>query len=306
MKAKTITQKALLILLLIGFGSASMAQVGIGTTTPDASAILEISSTTKGFLLPRMTLTEMNAIASPAEGLMVYCTNCSPKGIHFYDGTAFINASENTAAVPTVTSGTTGRVWMDRNLGATRVAQTSDDYLAYGNLYQWGRGEDGHEIINWTSATSGAAADPTTTATQFTTETSGGSSVFVTGSNWTTFDNSDQGVLWSETGKGAQDPCPTGFRLPTRNEYSAEAVAFSSQNIAGAFDSFLKLPASGFRWNQSGGVFALLSGERVAFYWTGHGVANEATRIRIEPSSLQTSGGASRSTGAAVRCIQED
>lgn len=50
------------------------SQVGIGTTTPDASALLDMNSTTRGMLAPRMTATQRNAIASPADGLMVYDT----------------------------------------------------------------------------------------------------------------------------------------------------------------------------------------------------------------------------------------
>ena len=46
--------------------------------------------------------------------------------------------------IPTVTTATS-RVWMDRNLGASQVATSSDDILAYGDLYQWGRLTDGHE-----------------------------------------------------------------------------------------------------------------------------------------------------------------
>lgn len=57
------------------------AQVGIGTITPEASAELEISSTTKGFLPPRMTKSQMIDIASPALGLTVYCTDCSTQGL---------------------------------------------------------------------------------------------------------------------------------------------------------------------------------------------------------------------------------
>ena len=48
------------------------------------------------------------------------------------------------SAFQTVTSA--GQVWMDRNLGALRVAQSVDDYHSYGWLYQWGRLADGHEI----------------------------------------------------------------------------------------------------------------------------------------------------------------
>lgn len=52
----------------------SHSQVGIGTATPDASSILDINSTTKGLLTPRVTTTERNAIETPADGLVVYDT----------------------------------------------------------------------------------------------------------------------------------------------------------------------------------------------------------------------------------------
>ncbi len=58
---------------------------GIGTITPNGSAILEMQSTTKGMLAPRMTKNQRDAIASPAEGLMIYQTNNTP-GFYYYDG----------------------------------------------------------------------------------------------------------------------------------------------------------------------------------------------------------------------------
>ena len=51
------------------------AQTGIGTTTPNASAKLEIAATDKGFLLPRMTAAQKGNIPSPANGLLVYQTD---------------------------------------------------------------------------------------------------------------------------------------------------------------------------------------------------------------------------------------
>jgi hypothetical protein len=65
----------------------STAQIGIGTTTPNASSILDLTSTTQGLLLPRMTTTQINAIASPAAGLTVYNTTLAL--ICFYNGTAW-------------------------------------------------------------------------------------------------------------------------------------------------------------------------------------------------------------------------
>jgi hypothetical protein len=66
----------------------SSGSVGIGTTTPNASSLLEIKSTKKGVLMPRMTLTQRNAIATPAKGLLIYQTNNNP-GFYYYTGTAW-------------------------------------------------------------------------------------------------------------------------------------------------------------------------------------------------------------------------
>lgn len=70
----------------------SNGSVGIGTVTPDASAKLEIKSTAKGLLIPRMTQTQRNAIASPANGLLIYQTDHYP-GIYSYNGTNWGSAS---------------------------------------------------------------------------------------------------------------------------------------------------------------------------------------------------------------------
>ena len=67
-----------IIILLCFCNTISNAQtnnVGIGTTTPNASSILEMQSTTQGVLVPRMTTAQRTAIAAPANGLLVYDTN---------------------------------------------------------------------------------------------------------------------------------------------------------------------------------------------------------------------------------------
>ena len=90
-------KKSILLLLIIAFLNAenltaqtnifpNSGAAGIGTTAPDASSLLEIKSTTKGFLPPRMTLAQRNAIASPATGLFIYQTNSTP-GFYYYNGT---------------------------------------------------------------------------------------------------------------------------------------------------------------------------------------------------------------------------
>ena len=64
------------------------AQVGIGTSTPDNSSILDISSDEKGILIPRMSMEQRNSIASPANGLMIYQTNNTP-GFYYYNGSSW-------------------------------------------------------------------------------------------------------------------------------------------------------------------------------------------------------------------------
>ena len=66
----------------------SYAQVGIGTTNPDSSSILDLTSTTQGLLTPRMTETERNEITSPATGLFIYQID-STEGFYYYDGASW-------------------------------------------------------------------------------------------------------------------------------------------------------------------------------------------------------------------------
>ena len=67
--------------------ATTQAQVGVGTTTPDASAALDITSTTKGLLMPRMTNVQRLAISNPAAGLQVFVTDFDGGSFMFYNGT---------------------------------------------------------------------------------------------------------------------------------------------------------------------------------------------------------------------------
>ncbi len=67
----------------------AISQVGIGTTTPHASSALDITSENSGLLVPRLTIAQRDAIASPALGLFIFQTNSAP-GFYFYNGTAWV------------------------------------------------------------------------------------------------------------------------------------------------------------------------------------------------------------------------
>ena len=82
----------------------SGGNVGIGNVSPESSAILDVSSTTKGFLPPRMTFANRNSIASPATGLVIYCLNCSVHGqLQVFNGFLWQDMTGGVAAdVPVV------------------------------------------------------------------------------------------------------------------------------------------------------------------------------------------------------------
>jgi len=86
--------KHLIIVILVFLLPISIfAQTGIGTTAPHASAQLEVSSTSKGFLPPRITTQQRDLITVPVAGLVVWCSDCASDGeLQVYNGTAWIKS----------------------------------------------------------------------------------------------------------------------------------------------------------------------------------------------------------------------
>lgn len=106
----------LAFLFLIAMGKAQ--NVGIGTTTPAASAQLDVNSTSKGFLPPRMTAAQRTAISSPANGLLVFQTDY-PSGLYYFNAGVWSKLSETTSypngtATPVQTI--CCQSWMTKNL----------------------------------------------------------------------------------------------------------------------------------------------------------------------------------------------
>lgn len=195
-----------------------------------------------------------------------------------------------TPPTPNVTNPTTGEIWMDRNLGASQVATSSTDAAAYGDLYQWGRAADGHE-----SRTSG------TTSTLATSDTPGHGN-FITNGSSSPYDwrNPQNDNLWQGV-SGTNNPCPSGYRLPTEAEWQAERTSWSSNNAAGAFASPLKLPVAGYRNYSDGSLDAVGSS---GYYWSS-AVGGAGSRFLFFNSSGAGMNSYSRAYGFSVRCLKD-
>ena len=300
-------RKLLLFAALIAVSFTTFAQVGIGTATPHASAALDITSTTQGFLPPRMTEAQRNAINTPALGLMVYCTDCGANGEpQHYNGTSWVNmlgdaASSTSFSFNGITyqevSSSTGETWLDRNLGATQVATSSTDAASYGDLYQWGRNSDGHQIRG-----SSIAGGPVASGSE-------GSNFITSGGDWLSSSPQDD-TRWNGSAKGAHDPCPAGFRVPTETEIEAErnkggtgfwGTGSAQNNAAGAYASPLKLPVAGYRFYSDGALYNVGS---YGFYWSST-VSVDRARYLLFSSSNATMYTNYRAYGCSVRCIKE-
>lgn len=86
----------LILCSFIFFSIISQGQVGIGNTNPDPSSVFDVTSTSKGILVPRMTTIEKNAIDAPANSLLVYDTTI--KAYYYYDGTSSTWVKINSAS----------------------------------------------------------------------------------------------------------------------------------------------------------------------------------------------------------------
>jgi uncharacterized protein (TIGR02145 family) len=187
-----------------------------------------------------------------------------------------------TIAGPTdITSVFTGRIWMDRNLGASRGAITRTDAQSYGHYYQWGRGNDGHQLR--TSPTTGTLSDRDTP----------GHGNFITTSSapndWRSPQNND---LWQGL-NGINNPCPAGYRLPTEAEWNAEVMEYVG--FLGPY-----VPFAGYRHNSNG---QLHDEGFMGYYWSStiSGIYSRIFRIRFTHDiSAQ-----SRAIGCSVRCIKD-
>jgi hypothetical protein len=101
-KKPAVMKNPLILLSILTSFVASAQSIEINPNGgTNASAVLDLKSTTKGFLLQRMTGDQMRAIPSPAQGLLVFCTNCGTTAngeYYFYKGTAWVILSSTTVS----------------------------------------------------------------------------------------------------------------------------------------------------------------------------------------------------------------
>lgn len=198
--------------------------------------------------------------------------------------------------IGTVTS--VGRIWLDRNLGAFRVARSSTDIGAYGDLYQWGRLADGHQKRTSLTTTTLSNSDRP------------GHGRFITVSSglldWRTPQND---FLWQGV-SGTNNPCPDGFRLPTRTELETERMSWGTNDSAGAFASPLKLVVAGYRGNDDGRLY---SSDTHGIYSSSTVSGSEADFLHIFPynptnpnNNYSYVSDSSRAEGFSVRCIMDE
>ncbi len=187
-----------------------------------------------------------------------------------------------------------GQCWMDRNLGAERVAQSHDDEKSYGDLFQWGRGDDGHQDRESETIKALSSAD------------SPGHDKFISYADGYRYDwrHSQNDNLWQGDG-GINEPCPEGWRIATEEEWELEKESWATNDTMGAFNSSLKLPAAGYRSIYDGGK--IITGDscyNCGSYWSSTISSFYARYLGFDEKDVAIDNHY-RGNGYSVRCIKD-
>jgi uncharacterized protein (TIGR02145 family) len=194
----------------------------------------------------------------------------------------------------------TGRIWMDRNLGATQVETSiynvdgyyvsGSNFNSFGDLYQWGRGADGHQLRTSGTTSTISSEDQPNHGLFILPEDYKVNSI----SNWRNPQNIN---LWQGV-NGINNPCPVGYRLPTDKEWEEERLSWISNNGFGAFSSPLKLPLAGRRNDNDYNSFG--------YYWSSTVSGNVSSSLKFSISGNGSGmSNYKRVEGYSVRCIKD-
>ena len=199
---------------------------------------------------------------------------------------------------------------MCHNLGAVESANPlTPSWQLNGNYYQWGRnpncfGRDGTDAANPCSSPVYGAAGPwgSTTAND--------NAGAITGWSTTTAANGD----WTDASKTSNDPCPAGFRVPTRTQLEAlEDNVLNTRTLVGAWTNSTTNYSSGSRFGQA--LFLPTAGLRIAdgslanrgsngYYWSSTVSSANALILVFNSSGIVMNTG-NRPVGASLRCIAQ-
>ena len=186
-----------------------------------------------------------------------------------------------------------GRVWLQQNLGSPQVAYSEYDQASYGDYFQWGRWDDGHQVRNSPVITGSSSL-------QNPSHISSGNPNFITGW-WSIGFASDTWSGTNATSTNGNDPCAAlgeGWRLPTVAEWNNVSIAEDLFGTIGAAMSNLKLPAAGHRsfpWNAD-----------IGYYWTSEAAANGNAKVFFFNSNYEAGVTLShRGEGYTCRCIKD-
>ncbi len=319
---KTIT---LLITVFI-FQTVALSQVSISKDdrTAHPAALLDLVANEKGFLMPRLTMEERNEITNldeihegvDAEFLMII--NTDSKCIEMYvenswnpiwchdhcDGIKEVTFIYNEEEVTYGTVSNAGQCWLDRVLGACPDTNPEDytdanDFRGKGDLFQWGRLDDGHQLIdreenevisNTTTAKSGSDIP--------------GHNLFInagSGEDWLVTRNDN---LWDDA-NGASNPCPNGWRPPTKDEMEIEMNSWHGVGRDVAFASPLRFTTGGRR--ESTTAVELNRTSTQGNYWTSTNSTDEPGEsvFLMITSTANYFSEFNRARGASVRCIKD-
>ncbi|WP_417368891.1 Ig-like domain-containing protein [Flavobacterium beibuense] len=228
------------------------------------------------------------------------CFNNDPGTVPGNTGCITFNYNGEEVSYATV-RGADGNIWLQQNLGSSQTAGTVDDENSYGDLFQWGRWDDGHQ--KRTSATTSQLPDPNNPS-----GLGNGVSEYILGTWWGTGELSDE---WNAQNVEATndisgcDPCKAalgeGWKLPSQEDWTGLVEAENITNPATALASNLMLPATGYRSASSGGFTFV--GQR-GYYWSSTTSSTGAKYLYIGSTIANPAAGAPRGQGAAIRCVK--